>query len=59
MLLKYVQFFLSTCGGVHLNGVGDANIPLNCFEYLIQSSQGINDFDILSVLIFKSLILHI
>lgn len=53
VLLKYVQFSLSTCGCVHLNRVGGCKYSFNCFEYLIQSSQGINDFNILSVLIFK------
>lgn len=55
VLLKYVQFFLSTRGCVHLKGAGGCKYSFSCFEYLIQSSQGINDFDILSVLIFKSL----
>lgn len=36
-------------------GRGVCKYSFSCFEYLIQSSQGINDFDILSVLIFKSL----
>jgi len=32
---------------------GGCRYSLSCFEYLIQSSHGINDFNILSLLIFK------
>lgn len=50
---KYVQFFLSTCGlCAFKQGGGGCKYSLSCFEYLIRSSQGINDFSTLSILIF-------
>lgn len=53
VLLKYVQFFCLHVVCVHFKRGEGCGYSFGCFEYLIQSSQGINDFNILSVLIFK------
>lgn len=53
--LKVCSVFLSTCGLCAFSrGRGDGcRYSFSCFEYLIQLSQGINDFSILFVLIVK------
>lgn len=53
MVLESVQFFCLHVVRVHFQRGEGCKYSFSCFRYLIQSSQGINGFSILSILIFK------